>query len=71
MGTHRTESIAGVLVRGVAAGPAFVAPPQLRPWTESQNCWPAITTAISVVDAVNVWVSYEESGHAQVAGQQH
>ena len=37
MGTHRTESIAGVLVRGVAAGPAFVAPPQLRPWTENQR----------------------------------
>jgi hypothetical protein len=37
MGTHRTESIAGVLARGVAAGPAFVAPPQLRPWTENQR----------------------------------
>ena len=24
-----------------------------------------------VVDAVNVWVSYEESGHAQVSGKQH
>jgi hypothetical protein len=37
MGTHRTESIAGVLARGVAAGAAFVAPPQLRPWTENQR----------------------------------